>query len=427
MNYKETYPLNVTQQGDTIRQAVEKNRSELMNLVSTLNAQPSGAVGDSRQRVLSALTVSGAWNYLSSDGLTVVINGNMKPVVAAFADGADENGNIDYVGTISSKVSAWSLPINNTSYIYLERGSAGTITYGFTTVKPVSQALAPTVSSSDTDVHWFSTNEFKMYVWNGTAWQHKVRLFLAKVTTDGSSVISIDYLESPQQLAPSLIHKLEAMDAGATNNGDAYSIIKIGSTNVEASGRQSDLTIAVSGLLSISADAANRKITISAPTADAIYAQAKLDAHPVGSIYESTVSTSPAELFGGTWEKMEAGRALVSQGTAKTGTVYTAGSTAGTESETLTTNQIPPHAHYFSATTSSNGNHNHAIISPAYKADDGNGIGRGYNWDKKQTYYTEYAGNHTHTVSGNTNNTGGGWAHNNMMPYEVVYRWRRTA
>ena len=36
---------------------------------------------------------------------------------------------------------------------------------------------------------------------------------------------------------------------------------------------------------------------------DAKCAQAKLDAHPVGSFYESTDPTSPAELFGGTWEE----------------------------------------------------------------------------------------------------------------------------
>lgn len=36
---------------------------------------------------------------------------------------------------------------------------------------------------------------------------------------------------------------------------------------------------------------------------DAKCAQAKLDAHPVGSFYESTDSTSPATLFGGTWQE----------------------------------------------------------------------------------------------------------------------------
>lgn len=36
---------------------------------------------------------------------------------------------------------------------------------------------------------------------------------------------------------------------------------------------------------------------------DAKCAQAKLDAHPIGSFYESTDPTSPATLFGGTWEE----------------------------------------------------------------------------------------------------------------------------
>lgn len=67
-----------------------------------------------------------------------------------------------------------------------------------------------------------------------------------------------------------------------------------------------------------------------------IYKQAKLDAHPVGSIYESTDSTSPADLFGGTWEAMDPGRVLVSAGTASTGTVYKAGDKGGEEAHKLT-------------------------------------------------------------------------------------------
>lgn len=39
-------------------------------------------------------------------------------------------------------------------------------------------------------------------------------------------------------------------------------------------------------------------------------AQAKLDAHPVGSIYCTVDSTSPADLFGGTWEEISSGRVL---------------------------------------------------------------------------------------------------------------------
>lgn len=157
-----------------------------------------------------------------------------------------------------------------------------------------------------------------------------------------------------------------------------------------------------------------------------IYAQAKLDAHPVGSIYESTDSTSPATLFGGTWEAMDAGRVLVAQGKASTGTNFNAGDTGGEETHTLTTSEMPVTNINVSGTTDASGNHRHAIISPAYKADDGSGLGRGYNWDHKQTYYTEYDGTHTHTFTG-TGRFGEGAAHNVMQPYTVVYRWRRTA
>ena len=152
------------------------------------------------------------------------------------------------------------------------------------------------------------------------------------------------------------------------------------------------------------------------------YAKAKLDAHPVGSIYESTDSTSPATLFGGTWEEMEAGLVLVSQGTAKSGTVFTAGATGGEEKHKLTIGELPAHNH--SATCSSAGAHTHAIRSPAGKAEEGSGLGRGYVWDGVQTYYTESAGAHTHSIT--IGNTGSGTSHNNLQPYQVIYRWVRT-
>ncbi len=58
------------------------------------------------------------------------------------------------------------------------------------------------------------------------------------------------------------------------------------------------------------------------PNADGVIATAQLDmtaittaillaAHPVGSIYESVISTEPGTLFGGTWAALGAGRILV--------------------------------------------------------------------------------------------------------------------
>ena len=72
--------------------------------------------------------------------------------------------------------------------------------------------------------------------------------------------------------------------------------------------------------------------------------QAKLDAHPVGSYYWSNDSTSPATLFGGTWEAMPAGYTLIAQGSGSDSFgsyTYTAGQKYGERKHPLTTDELP--------------------------------------------------------------------------------------
>lgn len=75
-----------------------------------------------------------------------------------------------------------------------------------------------------------------------------------------------------------------------------------------------------------------------------IYKQAKLDAHPVGSYYFSDKSTSPATLFGGTWEALPAGYTLIAQGSGTNdfgSYTYTAGQKYGERKHQLTTDELP--------------------------------------------------------------------------------------
>lgn len=115
--------------------------------------------------------------------------------------------------------------------------------------------------------------------------------------------------------------------------------------------------------------------------------------YPVGAIYISTSSTSPATLFGGTWVQLK-DKFLLSAGD-----TYTAGNTGGEATHTLTIEEMPAHTHtgqrHYQSTSSSTG----------YSG----------NWTS-QKYTTD-----------NTGSTGGGQAHNNMPPYLVVYVWERTA
>lgn len=120
-----------------------------------------------------------------------------------------------------------------------------------------------------------------------------------------------------------------------------------------------------------------------------------LMAYPVGSIYMSVNTTSPATLFGGTWEQLK-DRFLLGAGSS-----YTNGSTGGEAEHTLTVDEMPSHSHGLPITT------NGTISSNNYFKATANQGG---------TYYTPQ-----------TINTGGSQAHNNMPPYLVVYMWKRTA
>ena len=115
--------------------------------------------------------------------------------------------------------------------------------------------------------------------------------------------------------------------------------------------------------------------------------------YPVGSIYMSVNSTSPATLFGGTWEKIEDTFLLAS------GDTYTAGNTGGEATHTLTIDEIPSHRHEASTLA------RYAITGAA----------------------NALAGYDPSTAHQTTSYVGGGQAHNNMPPYLTVYMWKRTA
>ena len=118
--------------------------------------------------------------------------------------------------------------------------------------------------------------------------------------------------------------------------------------------------------------------------------------YPVGSVYISVNSTSPATLFGGTWVQIKDTFLL------SAGDTYTAGNTGGEATHTLTTTEMPSHSH-------------NAYLKAPFAIQTNGG--------------TEFAALYNTGTSSNAyiTNTGGGQAHNNMPPYLVVYMWKRTA
>ena len=138
--------------------------------------------------------------------------------------------------------------------------------------------------------------------------------------------------------------------------------------------------------------------------------------YPVGSIYTSMNSTSPATIFGGTWTQIT-DRFL-----------YCANSSKATGGDKkIKVENLPAHSH--SVNIETNGAHSSLY---RWKENCGNWV----NVERiRSESYIENNGecelrdnilvDHIHTVSGNTENTGSGTDY--MPPYITIYAWYRTA
>ena len=117
--------------------------------------------------------------------------------------------------------------------------------------------------------------------------------------------------------------------------------------------------------------------------------------YPVGSVYVSVNSTSPATLFGGTWVQIK-DKFLLSAGD-----TYKAGATGGEATHVLTVDEMPRHNHSIDNLNVSGSTTPYMTVQAQEKKGYGGNV---------QTFFT-----------------GVGQAHNNMPPYIVFYIWQRTA
>lgn len=133
--------------------------------------------------------------------------------------------------------------------------------------------------------------------------------------------------------------------------------------------------------------------------------------YPVGSIYMSVSSTSPATFLGGTWERIQ-DKFLLSAGS-----TYAAGATGGEATHKLTKAEMPDHLH----------NRIKYFENDDWTLGDSTGLGS----QTVDTYSINVAG--TSNSQGvkmshwRTGSEGGDQPHNNMPPYLAVYVWKRTA
>lgn len=123
-----------------------------------------------------------------------------------------------------------------------------------------------------------------------------------------------------------------------------------------------------------------------------------LSVYPVGSVYISYTSTSPASRFGGSWSAITGRFPYFNAGTG----------TGGSNTHTLSISQMPAHQHASYTRKASDEAKGYALTY------NGNGF-----MDRCMISGT--------STQGMTTWVGGGGSHNNMPQYQSFYAWRRTA
>lgn len=184
----------------------------------------------------------------------------------------------------------------------------------------------------------------------------------------------------------------------ATNNLPIVSTIDAQSTNDTAPGSKcvyDKFVDVANNISSISGDLSNLETVVNGLVNTM---------HPVGSVYLSVDNTNPSTLFGGTWEQIAQGRAIVGVGTGTdsngTSKSFSAGNNNGEYSHKLTINEMPSHTHEI---TASNEYTPGGLYRHAWDADDSR--------------------SNVHT----TGATGGSQYHNIVQPTFGLYIWKRTA
>ena len=222
MTYTRSYPNDFTQNGSKVKKGFENDDAELKRIYGIIdNFGSLSLAGTKRQSVLNASANDGEPNYLTASGLNVSVDGSATNALLAFAYGFNDNGAVDFLEKISALVtSAWTLPSNSTAYLYVDRDiSTNLISYGYSSLEDVYQKTAPTATL---DQHWYDVSKCQMLRYNGSAWEVKQRIFVAKaVTTASATTLTIYPLRSRVKLESNLIGDVVGdVTGGLTGNAD---------------------------------------------------------------------------------------------------------------------------------------------------------------------------------------------------------------
>ncbi len=382
MTLQRVSPQDFSPNGTNVYQGFQHDDEDIKNLYKLMDSTGVlSLAGSKRQCVLyGSVDSSGNPNFLTASGLNVSIDGSTKPVILSFANGFDTVlGTKDILMSIASNINnAWTIPASGTYYLYIDRDiNTGILSYGYTATPDDYLKIAP--ASPVLDQNYFNTIDMKMYRYNGSAWEQKLRIFVGKVVTTTSAATITPY----------------NLSSKASNNG-----APVGSIQEYAGPTAPDGWLMADGS------------AVSRTAYSELYAL-------IGTTYGTGDGSTTFNL------PNKCGKVGVGLNSSDTDFAKL-GNTGGEKTHTLSTDEMPGHNH--TAWTDSQGNHNHSGEdghSGIFQESDSRSsvmtnVGTGSMYTNKWKVFvsTNTTGSHGHNVG--IGSTGGGGAHNNMQPYIVV-------
>lgn len=231
----------------------------------------------------------------------------------------------------------------------------------------------------------------------------------------------LQYLWEPDKLSVDLDERMDDYDVGDTvGTMDVITGMRISATITKK------IITIKNGQINVDISTDNYSTSGSGASGDGGVEEAKPltlnDVYPVGSIYMSTNSTSPASLFGGTWEQIHGRFLLATGGTGANTDGYFGnitggwnaglGSMGGQDYHTLTVGEIP--------------SHNHGLVRQQWYSNDTVASSASYSifsWKSEEGGLTSAS----YYGYDDVKYTGGNTPHNNMPPYLAVSVWKRVS
>ncbi len=282
------------------------------------------------------------------------------------------------VAAITSYVTGMTILLN------LDTDSNGTVTLN---INSLGTKSVMKINSSGTAVNMaggdLQAGRYYLFVYDGTRW----------VWTDAGTSGDQIYLYG------GATGNVVTLDTDSSLLGTLTQSLLISQTTNSATAKTTPADADSLGIVDSAASNVLKKLTFAN-----LKAWITLFVYPVGAIYTSVVSTSPATLFGGTWSAFAAGRVLVGIDAGQT-EFDLVEETGGAKTVTLAISEIPSHTHTYDT----------KLGTSSMSHDSGNYPANGA------------IGGTTAPSNAVTNANGSGGAHNNLQPYIVVYMWKRTA